>query len=341
MILKKHYIEVDTFERELRTIFLPRFFVGTDFDFLQKDSYYSFFIGKEHALTCRKVGRRLKAFSNVCLHRNCLIDPLGAGQRRFRCGYHGWQYDEEGELCRSPGFDLQKVQCKKLIQYKTSSSMGLNFTGGEVDPEVSEAGVLMNNLGLILSQAPFHSGEIEHQCNWKLLVENVLDREHVGQVHGSSFVPAGIDSSAPVLADGADYTLWSRIQPKDSPVSRSLKHFKGAAHHYLHGYVFPNLFLANTNNLIGFVNQLIPVTVNQSLLRWQLYELPALLAQPKAVRDKIKQDATVLAERILREDKQIVEMCQKGLAAYGAELQFQEQEEQILRFHAMYSRAGT
>src|SRR5690606_28546136 len=124
----------------------------------------------------------------------------------------------------------------------------------------SEVAALVLRLGMVLSQPAFHSGDMEHNCNWKLLVENVLDREHLSQVHGASFVSAGVDSFAPVQAGGRDYTLWSRIEPRESSISRGLLHFKGAKHHYLHGYVFPNLFLANTNNMIGFVNQLLPVS---------------------------------------------------------------------------------
>ena len=339
MILKERYVENEVYSRELQGIFSSRFFVGAGADFSQEGSYHSFLLGREYALTCRYYDDKVRAFNNVCLHRNCLIDPPGRGVRRFRCGYHGWQYDKYGELREAPSFDISKIRHKQLVEFPVVDQDGFFFVGLRGAPDVAEVAVLVQKMGLSLLEPAFYADETVHQCNWKLLVENVLDREHLSQVHGTSFVSAGMDSSAPVMAGGANYTLWSRTEPEDSGISHGLKHFRGARHHYLHGYVFPNLFLANTNNMIGFVNQLIPLNANRSLLRWQLYELPALIAQPGVVREQVKKDAIIFAEKVILEDRQVVEMCQQGLSVAGPSLQIQAQEEQILRFHAMYNKA--
>jgi carnitine monooxygenase subunit len=45
----------------------------------------------------------VRAFENVCLHRQSRIVDVGGSARRLSCPYHAWTYDLEGNLVGVPG----------------------------------------------------------------------------------------------------------------------------------------------------------------------------------------------------------------------------------------------
>lgn len=335
---RDRYIGQENYKRELSSFFYERFYIGTEHDFLQKDSYKSFRIGK-YAITCRKNGNNtLNVLNNVCLHRNNLIDPLGRGNREFTCSYHGWRYDEEGSLIHAPLCDLAAINNQQLQRYHVASTQRLHFTNlNGTTPKVKEIDALFKNLNIDFQEPAFAEGVLLHECNWKLLVENVLEGYHVSFVHKNSFVPAGGNSALNGEVGEGDYTSWAKYYPNSPQVSANLKHFPGAKHLYHHGFVFPNLFLANTNNLIGYIAYLLPLNERQTELHWQLFELDALRNLPNTVRDKVQKDAVNFVELTLAEDQKVVESCQLGAEVVGPEHQLQRQESRIKHFHKILS----
>lgn len=337
MLIPRHaYTDERVFEQELTHLFAQRFFVGTEQDFTEGDSYRSFQLGRR-ALTCRRDGEAVRVFNNVCLHRNALIDPPGQGCRAFRCRYHGWRYNASGEVSHTPFADASRLAHQCLPQFPVTTAAGLHFVGlNGTPPEVGEVACLAERLGWQANEAPFATGSLLHHCNWKLLVENVLEAYHVGFVHENSFGASGV-SVADFDATGAgDYTTWEFVRPEAPKVASLISKLPGASFQHLHGYVFPNLFLINNNNLVGYLGQVLPVSANQTLLHWQLYALPALQQLPRGVRDKICADADAMNRTVLQEDKPMLEACQQGLASEGQAYQLQSQEKQLQHFHAMW-----
>lgn len=337
-IPRNAYSSEEVFQDEISRIFAKRMFIGTAHDFVESHAYSSVQLGR-HALTCRATPEGVRAFNNVCLHRNALIDPPGSGHRPFRCRYHGWTYDDSGALSQSPLADPDCINNRKLQEYPVHASDGLLFTSLDASsPDLSEIPSLLQRLALEAAPA-FYQGELEHECNWKLLIENVLEGYHLNFVHARSFLRGGINSSTPGSWEAGAYTSWCEARPEHAPALAALRHFPGARHQYLHGYVFPNLLLANTNNLIGFISSVIPVSAGKTLLRWRLFELPALQALPGNVREQLRNDAIAFSHQVLNEDKPVVEACHAGLRSVGPDIQLQPGEGRILQFHEMYRNA--
>lgn len=334
LIPRQAYVDAGFFDSEVEQLFSKRFFIGSDFDFVGQ-RYLSFMLG-QHAITCRARQGNIHALSNVCLHRCALIDPLGSGEREFRCRYHGWRYDATGVLQQAPMVPMEEITNSCLTRYAVASTDGLHFMGMGGQPSMDEAGALAQRLGWVLAQ-PFDTGSLEHDCNWKLLVENVIEAYHISFVHTKTFVPAGVTSRPHDEVGAGNYTLWQFSHPEMDKLSQLVRRLPGAKLQYLHGFVFPNLFLATTNNLVGYIGQVLPLSEDKSLLRWQMFALPALQQLPVTVREKICADAVDMNRRILLEDKVILEDCQRGMAAKGThEYQLQKMEPQIERFHAMW-----
>lgn len=332
------YSDQSVFQDELVRLFEKRLFIGTAHDFALPDSYRSFQSG-HHALTCRATSEGIRTFSNVCLHRNALIDPPGSGHRPFRCRYHGWSYQADGSLKHVPYADPACIHNRQLPTFPVAQAGKLYFTGlNGITPVLDEIPDLLQQVGVVIDE-PFHQGELAHDCNWKLLVENVLEGYHLNFVHETSFVTAGLRSSTPAEVGNGSYTSWCLARPETQSLTAELKHLPGLRHQYLHGYIFPNIFIANTSNLVGYLGELLPLAADRTLLRWRLFELPALKSLPATIREYIRQEAIAFGEKVLQEDKPVVESCQRGLSSRGTPPQLQTCESRIMHFHRLYAEA--
>lgn len=330
------YHDESVLQEELIHLFGKRLLIGTTQDFASLDSYRSLQLGR-HALTSRATPEGVRTFSNVCLHRNCLIDPPGIGKRPFRCPYHGWSYQADGSLKHAPHAEIACLHHRQLPSFPVAGEGQLLFVGiNGITPVLEEIPELLQQVGVVID-TPFHQGELAHECNWKLLVENVLEGYHLNLVHENSLVPAGLNAATPAEIGYGSYTSWCLARPEASPGMTGLKHLPGARHQYLHGYIFPNVFVANTNNLVGYLGELQPLSADRTLLHWRLFELPALKALPANMREYIRKEAIAAGEKVLKEDKHVVESCQRGLASEGTPPQLQPCEERIMHFHQIYS----
>ena len=336
-IERRCYGDPGVFTRELESVFAERLFAGTHADFAQRGDYRSLSIGRK-AVTIRRTRDGVRAFNNVCLHRNALIDLPGCGNRPFRCGYHGWSYADDGALAAAPLTDMAGIARCQLDSYPVSESQGLYFLGlSGVAPAVDEVALVLSDTDVV-PDAPFHADVMEHACNWKLLVENVLEGYHLSFVHGNSFRPAGFTSTGRYAWHGGQYTSWSEMLPTEAAdKTAALRRLAPqAGHFYRHAYVFPDLFLSNTNGLVGFLSHVVPMGEARTRLTWRLFELPALKALAPALRQHMRDEAVAFTQQALAEDKVLVEACQLGLAADGHEVQLQPQEARIAHFHALY-----
>jgi phenylpropionate dioxygenase-like ring-hydroxylating dioxygenase large terminal subunit len=330
------YSDPTVFDEEMLRLFGARMYAGSLFDLPAANDYRSLLVGG-HAITLRNTPEGVRAFNNVCLHRNALIDPPGSGNRAFRCNYHGWSYGDDGALKHAPLADEGAICERRLAGYSVAESKGLYFVGQRGVPDVSDVTLAFDETNTVLAE-PFCRGVLDHACNWKLLVENVLESYHLSYVHKDTFVPAGFTSTADYRYGMWGGVSWSVMTPRHiDDRSQSYRRIAPtASHHYQHAFVFPNFFLANSNGLVGFHSSLQPSSATTTRLEWCLFELPALAVLATPIRDHFRKDAITFANATLLEDKALVESCQLGLSSFGTACQFQPNEERIAHFHSMY-----
>jgi phenylpropionate dioxygenase-like ring-hydroxylating dioxygenase large terminal subunit len=335
------YTHQDIFDAELDRLFAARMYVCSTHELVDVDSYLALHLG-DVAVTLRRTPEGLRAFDNVCLHRCALIDPEGGGKRPFRCRYHAWSYAPDGELRATPlvaGDDLAK---RRLHSYPLSVAGEHVFLGlvGKT-PAVDKVAHALAETGIPLENPPpFHRGELLQHCNWKLLVENNVESYHLSFVHAQSFIPAGFVSKSDYAWECDAYTCWSRCVPTEATSKSALlqRISRQANHEFRHAFIFPNLFLTATNHMVGFRSYMIPLAPDRTLFKWELFELPALLALAAPVREQIREESIRFTETSLLEDKPMVEACQLGLASRNAVPQLQVPDARIQRFHDYYTR---
>lgn len=333
------YTRQDIFDAELDRLFRARMYAGSIHDFPEIDSYSALALG-DLAITLRQTPEGIRAFDNVCLHRGALIDPEGAGTRPFRCRYHAWAYAPDGALRSTPLIENACIAKRQLQQYPVAVAGDLVFVGlSGAKPDVSRVAHALNQTGIPdENPSPFHRGELLQECNWKLLVENNIESYHLSFVHAQSFIPAGFVSKSDYAWEYDGYTCWSRCTPTAATTKLQAiqRVSRDASHDFRHTFVFPNLFLTATNRMVGFRSYMIPLEPSRTLFKWELFELPSLLALAGSVRAQIREEAIRFTETSLLEDKPMVEACQRGLSSRHARLQLQAQDARIQRFHDYY-----
>ena len=135
------YTDEGIYQAELEQIFRRAWlFVGVESELETPQSYLTTMIGSESIIVTRDGKGELKAFFNACTHRATALAVERHGSTpAFRCMYHGWTFDHEGNLTGVPYPDAYGESFDKsdfnVPQVRVESFAGLLFAS--IDPLVS------------------------------------------------------------------------------------------------------------------------------------------------------------------------------------------------------------
>jgi choline monooxygenase len=145
-------------------------------------------------LVRRSEDGELRAFLNICRHRSGPIVDRGARRCKIlKCRYHGWVYDQAGELVSTPGFANDEQDQVDMARYRLAPLAvdvwrGLVFVN--LHPEEMADRMELAGLSVVFGDIdpgafePRSSLTFRFECNWKLYVENWLESYHIPWVHG-------------------------------------------------------------------------------------------------------------------------------------------------------------
>ncbi len=218
------------------------------------------------AIQVRNFDGEIRALSNVCSHRHCLISSKRAGHSsRMRCQYHGWEFHADGRTGRIPEpknfvpFDREKL---RLPAYRVAKVGQLVFVN--VDPD---APTLVDFLGQdfydFLEQRfgnPWKASlrwHPEYPANWKVPIENSLEAYHVPAVHPNTFkVDPGEEKSEHLLLDNRTAFFAKLPFCPHSTIDAFFQRSEGRVvswlgyadtQQYSQHHVFPNLLFSFTD----------------------------------------------------------------------------------------------
>ena len=151
-------------------------------------------LGRSVLLTRTSTGS-VKAFNNVCLHRQSQV-VTGCGKaRRFSCPYHAWTYDDTGRLVGLPGregFPGVQVKSDGLTELPAAEFAG--FLWVALDPAATldvsaHLGPLSEELDSwgIGRWSPLGEKVLDSPINWKLAVDTFSENYHFATVHRETF----------------------------------------------------------------------------------------------------------------------------------------------------------
>ena len=189
------YTSPELFEREKEAIFMSQWICVARVEEIAKPGdYMTFRIMGESVIVARNDSGELNAFANVCRHRGVEVASGSGNTQRFSCPYHGWTYDLEGKLVGAPymkeaqGFDPKSCRLRPIESRRWGGWVFISFAGepSSFDDFIAE---FDREFGLLRQEDLLTGDKIvtELNCNWKLVVENLMDFYHATTLHGATF----------------------------------------------------------------------------------------------------------------------------------------------------------
>ncbi|BDE15230.1 MULTISPECIES: aromatic ring-hydroxylating oxygenase subunit alpha [Mycobacterium] len=154
-------------------------------------------MGRSILLT-RTADGSVKAFDNVCLHRQAQVASGCGVAKRFTCPYHAWTYDNNGRLTAVPGregFPDTTPRSDGLTELPAAEFAG--FLWVAMQPVKSGTTLdVADHLGPLAAEldswgigrwAPLGEKVLDSPINWKLAVDTFAENYHFATVHENTF----------------------------------------------------------------------------------------------------------------------------------------------------------
>jgi nitrite reductase/ring-hydroxylating ferredoxin subunit len=192
------FIDQDRFELEKQKLFLERpQLIALSADLPNPGDYYATDIAGKPILIVRGKDGTAKAFLNACRHRGVkLAEGCGHGAG-FTCPYHGWTYNNDGELISVPSRQsFEPGQLRGLIALPTAEDIGVIVV--HPDPEGQlDFDTFMGPMKGLLAGMDIAGYSLLAQyrqparINWKHAVDGGMEAYHVPFLHPTTFGTGG------------------------------------------------------------------------------------------------------------------------------------------------------
>jgi phenylpropionate dioxygenase-like ring-hydroxylating dioxygenase large terminal subunit len=189
---KQRYVSPDYMEQEWDSVWRTHWLLaGLESDVAKPGEYFVFDLGREQILVTH-TSSEIQGFYNVCQHRgNRLVTEERGKAASFRCAYHAWTYDIDGNLSIIPYEErfLKGVPCeeKALQKVHTETWNGFVFINMAEDPIPLKE--FLGPVDEILAPYRFdkmtvvEDQTVHLNCNWKAVVDNFSELYHVDFLH--------------------------------------------------------------------------------------------------------------------------------------------------------------
>lgn len=327
------YWSSDGYERERRALFVSGWHVvGTSDELAQPGDFITCDLFG-HPVQIRNFDGELRALSNVCAHRHCLLTdrPRGASPK-MGCQYHGWEYGPDGATRRVPQakdfapFDRETL---RLPQYRVASRGQLVFVS--LDEQGPDLQHFLGPLNAACEERfdnswqPQLKWDPRYPANWKVPVENTLEAYHVPTIHPATFREAPAEERSrhvfgerhTAFGTNLPFSAHSRIDAwfQRSEVWMSRRLGVAPTGEYWQHHVFPNLLFSFTD-MISLCQCVIPTGPNTSRGVVRQFGRVGTSAGPRRwlARTWGRVEA-IVTRRILAEDLALYPQIQRGLEA--------------------------
>ena len=295
-------------------------------------------------LVVRARSGRLNAFLDICRHRGAqVVAGCGRSSGRFTCPYHGWTYDEEGQLVFQPcrdGFAGLPPETLGLRRLPLAERHGMIFVraaaGDPIDVDAHLGGAERELAPLGLERyVRFARHETERQLNWKLAVDTFLEAYHVPTLHDRSLGPAILGWPAVWDAFGRGSRLVAARRSVADLRRRDEAEWNLLEHSVVLYNLFPNTVLIHQIDHIEVV-QAYPGSAGADSARivFALYTPQAATAD--GARRHFQANFDLLVETVENEDFRTCEGIQRGFHVPGQEtVVYGRNEPGLAHYHRM------
>jgi phenylpropionate dioxygenase-like ring-hydroxylating dioxygenase large terminal subunit len=197
---RRAFWDPDVYAAERTRIFRKCWlFVGLESEIPTPGDYVTRRMAEDPVILCRDEESRIQVLLNTCRHRGAQLCSADAGNTsHFRCSYHGWTYNNAGQLRGVPemrevyGKDFDRASNGLVAPPRVESFFGLIFANWDPDAEP-----LVNYLGDAAWYLKAIFGRTDKPLdvmgpparnmvgtNWKVGAENYVgDGYHISTTH--------------------------------------------------------------------------------------------------------------------------------------------------------------
>lgn len=343
------YIDEDWFARERELLFRPLWqFVGLR-TMLKKPNDFITRRLCGMPLVVQNFNGELKAFENLCLHRQKPLQTAPHGNRPLVCGYHGWGYGSDGtpanipferEIYRYAGAERQDLRLRSFPLEVVGNLVFVKLSGREFALTDQFDAAFLASLAEVSEAFDDETiiTTLKLDCNWKLVYENLRDAHHPRYVHSQSIYKNvrfgvamnedAIAASKRLAADGCtdrDDALRTLRSFSNGGLNEAMEAMPSYAWHrnverfgnldwYYNWLTFPNLHLASGSGGHSFIiEHHVPVSAGRTDMI--VHYTTARKRHRYATSSAVLYEHMLGGMRVLREDFRIMEEIQAGLHA--------------------------
>ena len=188
------YTSPEFLELELAQVFAKEWVaIGRASALMNPGDYITYQLAGQPIFVIRDNDGRLRAMSNVCLHRMSTLLEGSGNRRAIACPYHAWSYNPDGTLRGAPAMDLNEGFCKehyRLPQVRCEEWLGwiMVSLSRDIEPvatRLAEVRGLIDDYGMENYTETFRETHI-WDTNWKILAENFMESYHLPVCHAGT-----------------------------------------------------------------------------------------------------------------------------------------------------------
>jgi phenylpropionate dioxygenase-like ring-hydroxylating dioxygenase large terminal subunit len=191
---KSVYTSDEFLAAELEHVFKRDWFCVTRSDALANPGDYTTLeLAGQPIMVIRDRDGKLRAQSNVCLHRMSTLLEGSGNARTIVCPYHAWTYNLDGSLRGAPAMTMNEAFCKDayaLPQIRCEEWLGwvmvtLNPEAPPVAEQLAEVEALIGDFAMETYTQTFFETHLWN-TNWKVLAENFMESYHLPVCHAGT-----------------------------------------------------------------------------------------------------------------------------------------------------------
>jgi phenylpropionate dioxygenase-like ring-hydroxylating dioxygenase large terminal subunit len=198
------YYDPEIFRNEMERIWHREWvYVAHESEVPEPGDYVTRQIGLQPVIVSRDEDGKVHLLLNRCMHRGNTVCQSECGNAHaFRCAYHGWTYNNRGDLVGVPyaaGYDasFNKSEFALAKVPRVASHCGLIFASLSPDgPSLADhLGPATRLIDQFVDLSPageivLRSGVLKHSYkgNWKMALENAVDGYHPNILHHAAMV---------------------------------------------------------------------------------------------------------------------------------------------------------
>lgn len=195
------YTDPAIFAREMDNVFAGTWvYLLHESEIPEPNDFRQAWIGTREVVATRDERGAIHVFFNRCSHRGATVCREHRGNAsNFTCPYHGWRFDNRGQLfaiparnAYGPAFKARDMHLARPVQVASYNG----FVFATLNPDAAPLAEHLGNAARYIDEWIAHQGGPDNivvagaqrfrlECNWKLVWDNAGDGYHVPFSHQS------------------------------------------------------------------------------------------------------------------------------------------------------------